>query len=186
MLRIQRGNHRSCQSPIRKSSYITLCLVFKEATTEAVSRQDTTAVILHVLLTLVVLSAPVRVDVFFETCKKECYNKGRPEISDGFGGGLGLVWYLSQDPVSQDPGSYLPGSSLAGSSLPGSSLPGSSLPGSSLPGSSLPGSSPSGRGGETPGEGGKHQGRGGETPAPGLFMLISSKWLPQDARTPPL
>ena len=100
---LQRGNHRSCQSPRHKCSYITLCSVLKETATEAVSRQDTTAVVLHVLLTLVVLSAPVRVDVFFETCKKECYNKGRPEISDGFGGGLGLVWYLSQDHVSQDP-----------------------------------------------------------------------------------
>ena len=155
---LQRGNHRSCQSPRHKCFDSTPCFVFKEATTEAVSRQFARALILH--CTLYSKRQPQKLSAaktqlllyymcysrwwcsqrrsvltfFFETCKKECYNKGRPEISDGFGGGLGLVWYLSQDPVSQDPGSYLPGSSLAGSSLPGSSLPGSSLPGSSLPG----------------------------------------------------
>ena len=44
---IERGNHRSCQSPRPNHSYITLCVVLKEGTTEAVSRQDTSALILH-------------------------------------------------------------------------------------------------------------------------------------------
>ena len=47
---IERGNHRSCQSPRYKCSDITLCFVFKKATTEAVSRQYASALIFHYVL----------------------------------------------------------------------------------------------------------------------------------------